>query len=231
MHSLCPSCFHWSGCLNKACRRIQVSFAEFTSHLIPFSLEHHALSYNTGAKSLSAPCTFISCSGVLKHRIVNTNQFLYIHTQTHTDYIYSTFYSLSFKPTAISMTGNMPVHDNMSYHSPRLRFALTLKAEVQLISAFFFFSFLQKPAHTAPPLQQFFLESCSEPVVKVQKQMASSGLSDSTPAFQQCLSLSIWDDSRQLSIKYWLYLPLTMILDFSLHWVIKTKLTVFQILV
>lgn len=144
MHSLCPSCFHRSGCLNKACRRIQVSFAEFTSHLIPFSLEHHALSYNTGAKSLSAPCTFISCSGVLKHRIVNTNQFLYIHTQTHTDYIYSTFYSLSFKPTAISMTGNMPVHDNMSYHSPRLRFALTLKAEVQLISAFFFFFFSSK---------------------------------------------------------------------------------------
>lgn len=128
--------------------------------------------------------------------------FIYIHTHTCTDYIYHTFYSLSFKPTAISM------NDNMSYHSPRLRFALTLNTELQLISDHVFF---QKSAHSGPPLQQPYLESCSEPVIKVQKQvlwMVSSGLSDSTPAFQQLLSLSICDDTRQLSIKYWLYLPL-----------------------
>lgn len=64
LHSLCPRCFHESGCLNKACRRIQVSFAEFTSYLLPFPLEHHALSYKTGAKSPNPLCTFISCSGV-----------------------------------------------------------------------------------------------------------------------------------------------------------------------
>lgn len=64
--------------------------------------------------------------------------FIYMYTHTYTEYIYNTFYSLSFKPTAISTTVNMPMHDNMCYHSPRLRFAFTLKAEVQLISAHFF---------------------------------------------------------------------------------------------
>lgn len=152
--------------------------------------------------------------------------FLYTHTHTeaYTDFIFSTFYSLSFKPTAISITWNMLMHDNMSCHSPRLRFALTLKAEVQLISAHFFFK-------SQPTLVLLYNSSSWSPAVSLLTRFRSKSHGWYPLAFLTQL---------QHFSNFYLYpsgMPadnfpsntsctclLQLILDFSLHWVIKTEL-------
>lgn len=182
------------------------------------------------------PKVWMPCVNSFHVQVFNTPysqykpNFIFMYLHTYTDYIYSIFYSLSFQSTAISMTVNMPMCDNVLPQSQTEVCFDTKSRGAADLSPFFFKNqptlvLLYNSSSWSPALSllsRFRSKSCGWYPLAFLTQLQhfsnfylypSGMIADNFPSHTGCTCL------------------LQLILDFSLHWVIKTKLTVFQMLV